>query len=119
MRSGFFSGKPPYPGKLELAGEYTRAAQRHRAVGCLDRGATPVEHTEASRGVGALGGGEMPEELFSGNPSLADLEKRYIERTLEQSGWRIEGKRGALAVLRISRSALYDKMRRYGVKRPF
>ena len=41
MRSGFFSGKPPYPGKLELAGEYTRAAQRHRAVGCLDRGATP------------------------------------------------------------------------------
>ena len=79
----------------------------------------PVEHTEASRGVGALGGGEMPEELFSGNPSLADLEKRYIERTLEQSGWRIEGKRGALAVLRISRSALYDKMRRYGVKRPF
>lgn len=23
----------------------------------------PVEHTEASRGVGALGGGEMPEEL--------------------------------------------------------
>lgn len=53
------------------------------------------------------------------NPSLADLEKRYIERTLEQSGWRIEGKRGALAVLRISRSALYDKMRRYGVKRPF
>ena len=79
----------------------------------------PVEHTETSRGVGALGGGEMPEELFSGNPSLADLEKRYIERTLEQSGWRIEGKRGALAVLRISRSALYDKMRRYGVKRPF
>ncbi|WP_288705879.1 hypothetical protein [uncultured Bilophila sp.] len=61
----------------------------------------------------------MPEELFSGNPSLADLEKRYIERTLEQSGWRIEGKRGALAVLGISRSALYDKMRRYGVKRPF
>ena len=41
MRSGFFSGKPPYPGKLELAGEYTRAAQRHRAVGRLDRGATP------------------------------------------------------------------------------
>ena len=79
----------------------------------------PVEHTETSRGVEALGGGEMPEELFSGNPSLADLEKRYIERTLEQSGWRIEGKRGALAVLRISRSALYDKMRRYGVKRPF
>ena len=78
-----------------------------------------VVHTEACRGVGALGGGEMPEELFSGNPSLADLEKRYIERTLEQSGWRIEGKRGALAVLRISRSALYDKMRRYGVKRPF
>ena len=42
-----------------------------------------------------------------------------LRRTLEQSGWRIEGKRGALAVLRISRSALYDKMRRYGVKRPF
>ena len=78
-----------------------------------------VEHTETFKDVEMSETRRMPEELFSGNPSLADLEKRYIERTLEQSGWRIEGKRGALSVLGISRSALYDKMRRYGVKRPF
>lgn len=47
----------------------------------------------------------MPEELFSGNPSLADLEKRYIERTLEQSGWRIEGKEGS------TRRAAYKPIR--------
>lgn len=53
-----------------------------------------------------------PEEELS----LEELEKRHILSVLNKTGWRIDGKGGALSILKISRSALYAKIRRYGLR---
>ena len=49
--------------------------------------------------------------------SLREVEKRHIIAVLESTGWRIDGRRGALSVLKISRSALYARLRKYGLHR--
>ena len=49
--------------------------------------------------------------------SVEEAEKRCILAVLRRTGWRIDGRYGALAVLKISRSALYAKMRKYGLSR--
>lgn len=53
----------------------------------------------------------------SASLSLQELEKRHIAAVLEQTRWRIDGRQGALAVLKISRSALYAKLRKYDLRR--
>jgi Nif-specific regulatory protein len=47
--------------------------------------------------------------------SLADLEKRHIERTLRDAGW---AKSEAARILGITRQTLDNKIRRYKIKRP-
>lgn len=49
--------------------------------------------------------------------SLEAVEKLHIQRVLQQTNWCISGRRGALALLKISRSALYAKIRKYGLNR--
>ena len=43
--------------------------------------------------------------------------KAHIAAVLEHTAWRIDGKGGALTILKISRSALYAKIRKYGLSR--
>lgn len=47
--------------------------------------------------------------------SIQEMEKKHIAAVLHKTNGRIDGKRGALAILRISRSALYAKIRKYGL----
>lgn len=49
--------------------------------------------------------------------SVEEAERRCILAALRQTGWRIDGPYGALAILKISRSALYAKIRKYGLAR--
>ena len=49
--------------------------------------------------------------------SLEEMEKAHIAAVLEHTAWRIDGKGGALTILKISRSALYAKIRKYGLSR--
>ncbi|MDO5537913.1 MAG: sigma 54-interacting transcriptional regulator, partial [Desulfovibrionaceae bacterium] len=49
--------------------------------------------------------------------SLEEMERRYILAVLHRTNWRIDGPHGALRILKISRSALYAKIRRYGLRR--
>jgi two-component system, NtrC family, response regulator HydG len=47
--------------------------------------------------------------------SLADLEKRHVEKTLKDCGWNISQ---AARILEIDRVTLYNKIRKYGIARP-
>jgi DNA-binding NtrC family response regulator len=47
--------------------------------------------------------------------SLADVERRHVARVLEREGWVAER---AARVLGISRTALYERMRKFGLARP-
>jgi transcriptional regulator with GAF, ATPase, and Fis domain len=50
--------------------------------------------------------------------TLDDVERRHIESVLNQTNWRIEGKRGAAKTLNLNPSTLRSRMQKLGIKRP-
>ncbi len=49
---------------------------------------------------------------------LVDMEREHISKTLRDTGWRIEGPRGAAEILGMNPSTLRARMRKLGIKRP-
>jgi len=49
--------------------------------------------------------------------TLEDVERAHILGTLAQSGWRIEGERGAAALLGLNPSTLRGRMRKLGIRK--
>jgi formate hydrogenlyase transcriptional activator len=49
---------------------------------------------------------------------LDEVERKHILQTLESTGWRVSGKKGAAEVLGLKESTLRSKMEKLGVKRP-
>ena len=49
--------------------------------------------------------------------TLEEVEREYILRTLESTGWRIEGKNGAAKVLDLNPSTLRTRMAKLGIQR--
>jgi len=62
----------------------------------------------------ALQAGEQKAQDFK---ALADLERNHILQALEKTGWRIEGKNGAAAMLGLNPSTLRGRMRKDGIRR--
>jgi transcriptional regulator with GAF, ATPase, and Fis domain len=48
---------------------------------------------------------------------MQDIERRHIADVLKQTGWRIEGERGAARVLGINPSTLRSRIRKLGLRR--
>jgi two-component system response regulator HydG len=53
--------------------------------------------------------------LPAANTSLQDLEKRYIQQVLEETGWNVTR---AAQILGINRVTLHKKLNRYRIERP-
>jgi len=66
----------------------------------------------------ALGWGAVEERPGAEIIPLAEHERRYIRKVLEQTGWAIKGPRGAATLLGMPSSTLYDRMRKLGIVRP-
>ena len=49
--------------------------------------------------------------------TLEEVEREYIVRTLDQTGWRIEGKSGAATILGLNPSTLRTRMMKLGIQR--
>lgn len=63
---------------------------------------------------------ETPKTIDHGSleiKSLAETERDHIIRVLEQTRWKIEGKRGTAELLDINASTLRTRMRKLGIKR--
>ncbi len=56
-----------------------------------------------------------PQGRDSGHSTLADAERRMILATLERTGGRIKGARGAAEILGVKPSTLYSRMRKAGI----
>jgi formate hydrogenlyase transcriptional activator len=54
----------------------------------------------------------------SADKTLEELEREYIQRILTESGWRIEGRRGAARILGINPSTLRARMIKLGIHKP-
>ena len=50
--------------------------------------------------------------------SFAEVQRESILRTLERTGWRVSGPKGAAAVLRLKPTTLESKMKKLGIRRP-
>ena len=52
------------------------------------------------------------------NQTLAEVERNHILKTLEATGWKIEGKNGAAQMLGLAHSTVRSRMKKLGIKRP-
>jgi PAS domain S-box-containing protein len=50
--------------------------------------------------------------------TLSEMERRHIMETLEHTGWRVSGIKGAAQLLGLKESTLRSRMQKLGVKRP-
>jgi PAS domain S-box-containing protein len=60
---------------------------------------------------------EPAEELPLAAKTLEEVEREYIMRTLENTGWRIEGPHGAANILGLNPSTLRTRMTKLGIQR--
>jgi transcriptional regulator with GAF, ATPase, and Fis domain/tetratricopeptide (TPR) repeat protein len=61
-------------------------------------------------------GGFSEERLYSGAPTMDELQRRYILHTLDQTGGKIAGPDGAAEILGMKRSTLYKRMYKLGIR---
>ncbi len=57
-------------------------------------------------------------EAGSSLKDLAAMERDHIERVLKETGWRIEGPKGAAAILNLHPSTLRFRIKKLGIRRP-
>lgn len=70
------------------------------------------QHTAASAAAQADTAISMPLHSF------AEVQREGILRTLERTGWRVSGPKGAAAILRVKPTTLESKMKKLGIRRP-
>jgi transcriptional regulator with GAF, ATPase, and Fis domain len=51
------------------------------------------------------------------SPTLEDVERRHILSVLEQTGWIVEGAKGAAKVLNLHPNTLRSRMKKLGIQR--
>lgn len=56
-------------------------------------------------------------ELSQSNKTLEEMEKEYITRILDNTGWRIEGHKGAAKILGLNPSTLRTRMAKLGIQK--
>jgi formate hydrogenlyase transcriptional activator len=56
-------------------------------------------------------------ELVRREPTLEELERSHILEVLQQTGWRVEGSKGAALILGLNPSTLRSRMVKLGIKR--
>jgi len=93
-----------WPGNIrELANVIERAVIN--TEGEVLRLADPLNRTQAI-------------ELPFARQTLEDMERQYILKILEETGWRIEGPNGAARVLGLNPSTLRTRMAKLGIRKP-
>jgi DNA-binding NtrC family response regulator len=84
----------------------------HRAGMLLEQNACDLDFTDTIEAAAPAPAPTRPE-----HQSLMDIERNHIVRILEQTGWRIEGTRGAAHALGLHPSTLRGRLRKLGVRR--
>ena len=49
--------------------------------------------------------------------TLEDFERRYIQQTLERTGWVVKGAQGAAVLLGLNEGTLRSRMKKLGIRR--
>jgi transcriptional regulator of acetoin/glycerol metabolism len=57
-------------------------------------------------------------DLSTTQKTLEAVEREHIVRILEQTQWKVSGKKGAAEILGLNRSTLRARMRKLGIRQP-
>jgi len=55
---------------------------------------------------------------FNRYPSLKEVERDYILKVLQKTGWRVSGEKGAAKILDLNPKTLESKLKKLGIRRP-
>ena len=79
-----------------------------------------IHSTFSGRAGGADGEGQVPGQKRppADPPSLEEVERRHILSVLEQTGWKLSGRKGAAEILKIHPNTLRDHISKLGITRP-
>ena len=58
------------------------------------------------------------QDVAKSEQTLENVERDYIKRVLEQSGWKVSGKNSAAEILGLDRSTLRARMRKFNIRKP-
>jgi transcriptional regulator with GAF, ATPase, and Fis domain len=83
-----------------------------RAVVISNSPVIDIDHTVLSNTKGSSAG------AVEDNKSLEEVERNHILNVLEESGWVIDGKKGAATVLNINPNTLRSRMKKLGIAKP-
>ena len=97
---------------LRVAGQRARAAERDRARGRRRAAATSVDRR---RPAAARDDAERRPRPARAPGSLAEVERAHVQAVLDESGWNITK---AARVLDVDRVTLYNKIKKYDLKKP-
>ena len=107
------------PGFLERARAYDWPGNIRELENLVERalimsndGALEVQHLSFGLDNGSGSATPLPTSA-----TLEDLERAHIQSMLTQTGWRIEGERGAAALLGLNPSTLRGRIRKLGIRR--
>ena len=102
-----------WPGNIrELENVIERAVLLNNGP-VLEMGSELDSGLKSSPGTGSYDHGFQP-----GSLTLNQMEQRYIRETLEVTGWRISGRKGAAEILGLHPNTLRSKMERLGIRHP-
>lgn len=87
-------------------------------MGVIERGVITNFDTPLSFPETVTLGHEKITPKLQNKKRLADVEKNHIGRILRETGWRIEGPKGAAQLLGIHPSTLRNRMKKLGIKKP-
>lgn len=104
------------PGKALVLAEELRAPTSPPGSSRRETALSAIHNPQSESG--SEGSLVFPAAAGRGNRSLEDVERKHIESVLAQSGWMIEGERGAANILKLNPSTLRSRMQKLGIKRP-
>ena len=103
---------------LDVLQEYDWPGNVRELESIIERAVITSQGTELQildRFVNPLKAGEQEAQDCK---ALVDIERDHILQALEKAGWRVEGKKGAAAMLGLNPSTLRGRMRKDGIRRP-
>ena len=74
-----------------------------------------LSHEENPELILPVGGKPTQTDHFSDEPTLEELQRRYINYILDLTGGKVSGPDGASAILGINRTTLYSRMKKLGI----